>query len=111
MRGNPRRAKSVVQDGLDHGIVALDIVVYRERKVLYAHTVMTELHWMDASKGGELREGAVDAFHEMVKHPVSSWGVEILSFDEIELGQSGKTNVHVRAHLRAERRAFTSVQS
>ena len=111
MRGNPRRAKSVVQDGLDHGIVALDIVVYRERKVLYAHTVMTELHWMDASKGGELREGAVDAFHEMVKHPVSSWGVEILSLDEIELGQSGKTNVHLRALLRAERRAFTSVQS
>ena len=51
MRGNPRRAKSVIQDGLDHGIVALDIVVYRERKVLYAHPVMTELHWVDASKG------------------------------------------------------------
>ena len=51
MRSNPCRAKSVIQYGLDYDIVALDIVVYRERKVLYAHPVMTELHWMDACKG------------------------------------------------------------
>ena len=85
--------KAIVKYGLDHGIFAFDVVVYGKREVWYTHAMMPVANGVNSSKLRKIVKRLVDAIHEMIKHPVAVRRIEILRFDEVELGKGCEPNV------------------
>ena len=92
--------KTVVKYGFDHGIFAFDVVVYGKREVWHTHAMMPVANGMNASKFSKIVKRLADAIHEMIQHPLAVGCIEILRFNEIELGKGCKPNVfHFREQL------------
>ena len=92
--------KTVVKYGFDHGIFAFDVVVYGKREVWHTHAMMPVANRVDSSKLRKVVKRFADTIHEMIQHPLAVRRIEILRFDEIELGKGCKPNVfHFRGQL------------
>jgi len=69
MRSDAHGTEAIVKDGLDDRIFVFDVVVDREGKMRYAHTMVTVDDGMNAGMVGESRECLSNAIHEMVQNP------------------------------------------
>ena len=85
--------KTVVKYGFNNGIFAFDVVVYGKREVWYTHAMMSIVNGVNSSKLRKIVKRFADTIHEMIQHPLAVRRIEILRFDEIELGKGGKPNV------------------